>query len=574
MSGASSKAREAVLISGMHRSGTAAVSRAISFLGYAQPQLLTEAGPQNPRGYWQPTRIVQINEAMIASLGWSWDHTPLLGRGGRNPEQTEADLYNHMISTWLERAREGVRDSYRSDAARVVCKDPRISLFAPFWQAAFEAEGFEVKHLVAFRAPMDVAASLNRTYGLGQGPALRAWLAYNLRVLSSVKVAATVAYDDLLSRPFETVNTAARALGALELDPAAAAELEEFVDRASPSLDEGSIDSGSVAKLVSQTYDLLLAWRQGADERLDRKARKHHATLVDAQLLFGRVRRLPPMATAPVYEITLPAANEPEAEGARTRPVVLHYHLFKNAGTSVDTVLEANFGDDWREHEFDSKGFEPNTRTVVEWLESNPTVRALSSRSMAGPLPASPGLNASPVIFVRHPLDRIRSAYEFERRQKSQERRGGFSGDLSLGGYVSRRLLRGDRQCSSYQTYCFSAFSGPRLAGGMPDREMEKTAAMDTARSLPFIGVVEDFAASMADLETYLRQDFPDFRAFGAKENVWREDETLGQRLERMRRAVGEDIWRQLEEANQEDMELYRLALDHRGLTLDDVLNR
>ncbi|MGZ8363476.1 MAG: hypothetical protein ACXW3D_06295, partial [Caulobacteraceae bacterium] len=143
-----------------------------------------------------------------------------------------------------------------------------------------------------------------------------------------------------------------------------------------------------------------------------------------------------------------------------------------------------------------------------------------------------------------------------------------------LGGYVSRRLLRGDRQCSSYQTYCFSAFSGPRLAGGMPDREMEKTAAMDTARSLPFIGVVEDFAASMADLETYLRQDFPDFRAFGAKENVWREDETLGQRLERMRRAVGEDIWRQLEEANQEDMELYRLALDHRGLTLDDVLNR
>ncbi|MGZ8363906.1 MAG: hypothetical protein ACXW3D_08310, partial [Caulobacteraceae bacterium] len=117
MSGASSKAREAVLISGMHRSGTAAVSRAISFLGYAQPQLLTEAGPQNPRGYWQPTRIVQINEAMIASLGWSWDHTPLLGRGGRNPEQTEADLYNHMISTWLERAREGVRDSYRSDAA-------------------------------------------------------------------------------------------------------------------------------------------------------------------------------------------------------------------------------------------------------------------------------------------------------------------------------------------------------------------------------------------------------------------------------------------------------------------------
>ena len=53
---AKTRAKEAVLISGMHRSGTAAASRALSFLGYSQPQLLTEAGPGNPTGYWQPVR--------------------------------------------------------------------------------------------------------------------------------------------------------------------------------------------------------------------------------------------------------------------------------------------------------------------------------------------------------------------------------------------------------------------------------------------------------------------------------------------------------------------------------------
>ena len=31
--------------------------------------------------------------------------------------------------------------------------------------------------------------------------------------------------------------------------------------------------------------------------------------------------------------------------------LILHYHLFKNAGTSVDQTLSAYFGDGWRNHD-------------------------------------------------------------------------------------------------------------------------------------------------------------------------------------------------------------------------------
>ncbi len=52
-----SEPRQAILLSGMYRSGTSAASRALSFLGFAQPQLLVEAGPANPKGFWEASRI-------------------------------------------------------------------------------------------------------------------------------------------------------------------------------------------------------------------------------------------------------------------------------------------------------------------------------------------------------------------------------------------------------------------------------------------------------------------------------------------------------------------------------------
>jgi hypothetical protein len=562
--GSSATAKEAVLISGMHRSGTSAASRALSFLGYSQPQVLTEAGPANPKGFWESTRIVQLNEEMISSLGWSWDHTPLLTQPAGSPSEAEAEILAHLSAVWLERAREAIRTSYREDAVRVVCKDPRLSLFPAFWEAAFAAEGFTVQHLLAFRQPLKVIDSLQRHRGMGRAAALRAWLTYNLRPLTQVEVAATIDYGDLLRAPKKAVNAAADVLHASALDKAAAAELREFIDPAKAEAETEAADEAEMERLpemVRATYALLRAWRAGPNERLGRQADRLRQSLADAQMLFGRVRRLPPLVTTPaIYRLSAPAVAAEQAQ----RAVVLHYHLFKNAGTSVDVVLEGNFGSEWREAEFDIDRTRPNVGEVEAWLAANPTVKALSSHTARGPLPRLANVAIAPVILVRHPIDRIRSAYEFERRQKPEGPGPRLARDNDFAGYIEARLRRRDRQCRNFQTWRLATF------GRQDAPELEQ--ALIALDSLPFVGLVEDFAGSMTRMEAYLREVFPSFRAFGAKANVWREGRTLEERLDDARAELGAELWADLIEANHDDLEVFATVAARYDLPLDAVM--
>ena len=96
------------------------------------------------------------------------------------------------------------------------------------------------------------------------------------------------------------------------------------------------------------------------------------------------------------------------------RTVVLHYHLFKNAGTSVDRILQDNFANTWVTEEFPASGGN-NTDRVEAWIADTPDAVAFSSHTMMGPLPAVPGVRVIPVMLLRDPVARIRSAYRFER---------------------------------------------------------------------------------------------------------------------------------------------------------------
>ena len=52
-----------------------------------------------------------------------------------------------------------------------------------------------------------------------------------------------------------------------------------------------------------------------------------------------------------------------------TRTIILHYHLFKNAGTSIDSILQENFGEQWITKEF--KSVINNTPEVIQWINEN-----------------------------------------------------------------------------------------------------------------------------------------------------------------------------------------------------------
>src|SRR5689334_21902410 len=93
---------------------------------------------------------------------------------------------------------------------------------------------------------------------------------------------------------------------------------------------------------------------------------------------------------------------------AATRGVIIHYHLFKNAGTSIDAVLRRHFGEGWASHEYPPRS---GGEAAREFLVANRHIAALSSHTLLLPPPEIPDVEIIPVIFIRHPLDRMKSAY-------------------------------------------------------------------------------------------------------------------------------------------------------------------
>src|SRR5262245_843590 len=106
-----------------------------------------------------------------------------------------------------------------------------------------------------------------------------------------------------------------------------------------------------------------------------------------------------------------------------TRAVVVHYHLFKNAGSSIDAALKAYFGSRWCAMDHGEKpGHVYSHKDVSDFIRSRPEIACVSSHQLRPPL-RSPAVNIYPILMLRHPLDRIGSIYRFERKRGQRRNR-------------------------------------------------------------------------------------------------------------------------------------------------------
>lgn len=187
------------------------------------------------------------------------------------------------------------------------------------------------------------------------------------------------------------------------------------------------------------------------------------------------------------------------------RTIILHYHLFKNAGTSLDKVLRDNFGEAWVTREFlDVNRPLGNTPEVEAWIREQRDAVAFSSHTMLGPLPQVEGVKIISIMLLRDPIERIKSAYRFERTQTVETFGAVLARHTSLEGYVKVRLsLPYDRQCRNFQTQ--------RLASLLPGPEPELERALIALDQLSVVGFVSDFTGALAKLAETLAESFPHF---------------------------------------------------------------
>jgi hypothetical protein len=152
----------ALVIAGMHRSGTSLVTGLLARAGLHVGSRILQAGASNPRGFHEDQDFVDFHEKALRDRG----QTILVDAGFRF--EATADE--------MARARRLIED--RGSRPVWGWKDPRTSLFLEFWDSLLDAKGY----LFLYRHPVEVAFSLLRRGEPGMAAlaeGVEAWTLYN-----------------------------------------------------------------------------------------------------------------------------------------------------------------------------------------------------------------------------------------------------------------------------------------------------------------------------------------------------------------------------------------------------------
>jgi hypothetical protein len=193
------KAKSIIIVAGMHRSGTSAITRCLNLYGATLPDgLLKPVKNDNDMGFWESQVLMELHDKILASLGGSWESlTPV-------PEQwfisSEAKFYKDKLI-------QLINDQYQEIDLAIV-KDPRICKLIPLWESALAEMGVTPYYIISLRNPIEIAQSLARRNGFELKYALSLWFVY-LRILElNTRTAnrAFVQYDDLLNNHSKFVS--------------------------------------------------------------------------------------------------------------------------------------------------------------------------------------------------------------------------------------------------------------------------------------------------------------------------------------------------------------------------------
>ncbi|UVK92198.1 glycosyltransferase [Pseudomonas atacamensis] len=277
--------KKIIIVLGMHRSGTSALTRGLSALGVSLGDELHPAGPDNPTGFWEDSDVIAINNEILCLLGSAHDHVGVI----------DANVFDlPEFPRLYETAKELVRKKTASTSIWGM-KDPRITRLLPFWKKLLDELGFEVGYVIALRNPLNVAASLTARNQTAPVKSYVLWLEHMLQAVANTHSdkRLVVSYDNLLSAPNEQLL---RISATLELDAPSQEQLEiyaeQFLDK---GLRHGQHNDDELFKndinpqFLAPTYKLLL---ECALDELNINSQEFDERL---EPLLSALRRLLPM---------------------------------------------------------------------------------------------------------------------------------------------------------------------------------------------------------------------------------------------------------------------------------------
>lgn len=245
--------KTALVVLGMHRSGTSSVAGALALLGARAPQTLMQPAEDNPKGFWESEVLAGLNDRLLAAGGSTWH------------DWRRFDLAT--VGDALHAFRAEAADKLASEfgqAELIVLKDPRICRLFNFWRGVLEGGGYRVVVVSPLRPPAEVAASLMARNAMSRSHALRLWLRHvsDAERASRSQPRRFLAWSDFIADWRGQVDRMSRDLGVvLDRSSEAEARVDDFL---SAELKRQNTDE-HVPDAIRRTHQLLSLMARDGD---------------------------------------------------------------------------------------------------------------------------------------------------------------------------------------------------------------------------------------------------------------------------------------------------------------------
>ncbi len=155
-----------ILILGMHRSGTSALTGVLNLLDVYLGNTLMKANFANEKGYFENDKIFEINEILLSQCDSSWNDT--FYNEAKLECIQEVDTLKSIIKKEFE---------YSNLFA---IKDPRLALLFPIYKKVLESLSIDIKIILPYRNPLEVASSLHKRDSMSKEKGMLLWAFYFL----------------------------------------------------------------------------------------------------------------------------------------------------------------------------------------------------------------------------------------------------------------------------------------------------------------------------------------------------------------------------------------------------------
>ncbi|WP_170132057.1 sulfotransferase family 2 domain-containing protein [Arenicella xantha] len=240
------------------------------------------------------------------------------------------------------------------------------------------------------------------------------------------------------------------------------------------------------------------------------------------------------------------------------KTIIAHAHIFKNAGTTIDWILERNFGSGFQDDRDDTR-MRKEREYIFEVLKAKPKLRALSSHSLRLPVPSSDVWDVHTIVMLRDPMLRVRSVYDFERKQVADTPGAQNAKRMNIAEYVAWRLQ--DDVAPTIRNMQIRYLT----SNSMPQRFSPTSEYLEEAISFveknPLIGVVELFDESVVLFSEHFSKTEFEIDFSYQKQNVSRARAvSREERLAELESDLGAELYARLMSANELDMQLYEFT--------------